>query len=123
LTDTNLRALTIIALGGTQDGSLQGVKNQIKHLDDLIGQLEYKRDELALQQRILWAKETQQKRLQPSNPHYMAHMTHCYGQDHDWDYVRGSKNFPSYHSCKYGEDDICPAAMYHDPMSEVRDKL
>ncbi len=66
-----------------------------------------KRDELQHKQTVAHAKFTSESRLKPDDRQYGVHMSHCYGED--WE------NPGTRFSCKYGEDDICPAAQFEDP--------
>jgi hypothetical protein len=60
------------------------------------------------------ARLTADKRLKRGDDHYGVHMRHCYGLDDDPPLGHEGSRF----SCKYGEDDICPAAMFEDPWKE-----
>lgn len=67
--------------------------------------------------RIRWALATKHRRIQPNEPFYLTHMSHCYM--HDWE-------TGDLFSCKYGEDEICPAAMFEKPFEvylELENKL
>jgi hypothetical protein len=59
---------------------------------------------------IAEAKVTVGQRLKEDDSDYGVHMRHCY--------PKGGLEFGERAWCKYGEDDICPAAMYEDPWKE-----
>jgi hypothetical protein len=52
------------------------------------------------------------RRLEYGDPYYMTHLRHCYPKDG----IDGDPAWPG--TCKYGEDDICPAAAMSDPWAE-----
>lgn len=73
----------------------------------LIKVLQSAHEKVQEDRRITHANFTQAKRIQPTDEAYGVHMSHCYGEN--WE-DPGTK-----FSCKYGEDDICPAAAFENP--------
>lgn len=66
-------------------------------------------EEVGLQIRLKEAHETASERIQPGEDGYMMHLRHCYPKD-------GVDGHPA--GCKYGEDTVCPAALFADPWEE-----
>lgn len=106
----------MLALGGVVEGNgATALLNQEAALESIILRLEHKKHDIANKRRVADALETKHKRLKPGHPHYGAHMSHCYGlSDDPMPGMEGIERF----ACKYGEDDICPAAMFEDPWKE-----
>jgi hypothetical protein len=105
-----------MALGGIVEGNgATALLNQEAALESLILRLEHKKHEVANKRRVAEAEETRDKRLKPGDRSYGVHMRHCYGlSDDPMPGMEGVERF----SCKYGEDDICPAALFEDPWAE-----
>jgi hypothetical protein len=80
--------------------------------DDLRDHIKELKEELAkmlVYDRIDKAYQTKDDRLKEDDRQYGVHLRHCYPKN-------GIDGFPAF--CKYGEDDICPAALYEDPWAE-----
>jgi len=122
MVNSELRLLFLRATGGIQEQSLEGQKTA---LDVLLRELELIRNDVEDKLRVEHAQKTASGRLKPTNSHWAVHMIHCYGMDQDsiYEWEEFGKDdahapIPYRHGCKYGEDDICPAAMYEEPYDE-----
>lgn len=103
-----------MALGGiVESKGSEALLNQEAALEGVILRLEAIKATIADKRRVAEALETRDKRLKPGNRSYGTHMRHCYGlSDEPWS--GPNERF----ACKYGEDHICPAAMFEDPWKE-----
>lgn len=112
LTEREVFFLGLKALGGMSQG---GLKGQLDAIQDLQTLLANKRIEVANKYRVELAQQTADKRVPRDHDEWGVHMRHCYGLDYDscWD----NEEPTTRHSCKYGEDDICPAALHEDPWA------
>jgi hypothetical protein len=81
-------------------------------LESLKGDIRKNLQVVARKSRVEMARATSNERIQPGDRAYGVHMTHCYPLGG----IDGDPNEVGY--CKYGEDDVCPAAMYEDPLGE-----
>jgi hypothetical protein len=77
---------------------------------------QYQLVEATNKHRVALAEDTRDQRLKPSDPFYWTHMTHCYGLSYDD--VYGDEIPTERYECKYGDDHICPAALFEDPWAE-----
>lgn len=66
--------------------------------------------------RVILAKKNEHERIKPGTRDWWVHMRHCYGLNYDDHY--GSGKPTERYGCKYGEDDVCPAALFEDPWAE-----
>ena len=111
LTERQVFFLGLKALGNISEGGLQG---QVDAIRDLKFLLDKKLADAENKLRVEIAHKTAHKRIARDHPQWGVHMRHCYGLDYDDFY--GDEEVPTTrHSCKYGEDDICPAALHEDP--------
>ena len=112
--DRELYREVMTALGGIVDGGgSEGLLSQEAALESIILRLEHIKAGIADKRRVADALETRDKRLKPGERSYGVHMRHCYGlSDEPWS--GPNDRF----SCKYNQDDICPAAMFEDPWKE-----
>lgn len=116
MTDRALFREVLLALGGVmEDNGAQALLNQEAALESIILRLENKKHDVSNKRRVADAEETRDKRLKPGDRRYGVHMRHCYGLSDDP--MPGLEGIER-HSCKYGEDDICPAALFEDPWAE-----
>ena len=117
MTDKVLLKEILTALGAIKVGEgSEEIGNQISSVANIIDKLKVSKRELSDAYRVARAQETKEQRLKPENPFYGVHMRHCYGLDYDS--VYGDETPTERYSCKYGEDDICPAALFPDPWAE-----
>lgn len=117
MTDKALLQEILQALGGIKVGEgSEEIGNQISSVANIINKLKTIRRELSDAYRVAQAQETKTQRIKPDDPTYGVHMRHCYGLDYDS--VYGDEKPTERYSCKYGEDDICPAALFPDPWAE-----
>jgi hypothetical protein len=118
MTDQRLATRILIALGGIQAGEgASAIQARYDALWDIKQEVADLITSTANELRVARALETAGKRLKPSHHHYGTHMSHCYGLNYDFhDFQPGKPT--ERHSCKYGEDDICPAALFEDPWAE-----
>ena len=117
MTDKALVREILTALGGIKVG--EGSKTigiQLDAMSSLIDRLKTVKNDLGDKYRVAWAKETENQRIKPGTREYGVHMRHCYGLDYDS--VYGNETPTSRYSCKYGEDEKCPAALFEDPWAE-----
>jgi len=101
------------AFGGVPRG---GISGQLEALYELQQRTKALIVELQNKRRVELAQETANRRIPRGDPQWGTHMTHCYGLDYDS--VYGHETPTERHRCKYGDDDICPAALYEDPWEE-----
>jgi hypothetical protein len=111
MTDREVLLLTLKALGAVQEGGLEG---QLTNIAALIKQLKLREAQVSNEKRVLWAQKTWDERIQQHEPGWAGHMSHCYGLDDDPYYADEQSRF----ACKYGQDSICPAALYKEPFEE-----
>lgn len=103
------------AFGIVEQNGTMGRITALNKLEKQIKDLKQKAlDEL----RIERAERSKQKRLKRDDPRWGVHMTHCYGWDYD--FVEPGEKPTERYSCKYGEDDICPAALYEEPYEAYK---
>lgn len=110
--DRKTHLLFLKAFGGYEEG---GPKGQLQALTDLRALAAETFGEVYNVFRVQEAKLTEHKRLPRDHRQWATHMSHCYGLDDDPP-PGSSSNIRM--SCKYGQDDICPAALYEDPWAE-----
>lgn len=103
----------LVALGAVQQG---GARGQLAALRELKLLVKEKIAEVGNLARVESAQENANERISKGHPRWGVHMTHCYGLNYD-DHWGDGKPTERY-SCKYGEDHICPAALYPDPWAE-----
>jgi len=117
MTDQDLRRQILLALGGMTVGEDdEALINQEAAIEGLIQDLEIRKRRVRDKRRVIEAQKTADARIKPSDRKYMTHLRHCYGLDYD-SVFPGQEPTDRY-SCKYGEDDICPGAMFEDPWVE-----
>lgn len=107
-----LRALGAVKI----EDSIQGLADRHDALTDIISQLNDIKHDVANKLRVAQAEVTRDQRLKPSDPFYWTHMRHCYGLSYDD--VIGDEIPTERYECKYGDDHICPAALFEDPWAE-----
>ena len=114
--DRELYREVMLALGGIVEGNgATALINQEAAIESVILRLEQIKHGIADKRRVAEAEATREQRLKPGQHHYGVHMRHCYGLSDDPEPgMEGIERF----SCKYGEDDICPAALFPDPWAE-----
>lgn len=88
------------------------VEDRIKAMDLLAKEATILGRRLRDEQRVADASDTAAKRIKPGEDGYMVHLRHCYPKGG----IDGDPDDVGY--CKYGEDDICPAALFDDPWKE-----
>lgn len=110
--ERKLQILILRALGGVEESAA----NQLAAIDDILGELNNYRMGVRDKARVEWAEQTRADRIKESDPRWGVHMSHCYGWDYDSIDYHGGQPKERF-SCKYGEDDICPAALHEDPWS------
>ena len=117
-TDKELALMLMKATGAVKDDGLEG---QVESIRQLIKSLEMVLVDVEDRLRIQEAQQTVDQRLTKDDFAWGTHMTHCY----DWDYEGADyPNQPTHKlRCKYGEDDICPAALYRNPYRTYLDTL
>jgi hypothetical protein len=115
MTEKEIFLLGLKALGKVQEDGLKGQIDAINALQDL---LTSKHRDLANKYRVEEAHRNASERLPQHHESWAVHMTHCYGLDYDDCY--GDEEPTSRFACKYGEDDICPAALHEDPWTAYR---
>lgn len=118
MTDQDLRRQILLILGGVVEGiDVDALINQEAAIEGLILDLETRKRIVSDKRRVLEAQQTAAVRIKPSERReYMTHLRHCYGLDYD-SVFPGQEPTERYR-CKYGEDDICPGAMFEDPWVE-----
>lgn len=100
-------------MGAVQQGGLQGQLDALYELKTLV---KAKIADVSNLRRVELAHENASERIPKTDPHWGVHMTHCYGLNYD-DHWGDGKPTERY-ACKYGDDHICPAALYPDPWAE-----
>lgn len=113
LTERQVFFLGLKALGNISEGGLQG---QVDAIRDLKFLLDKKLADAENKLRVEIAHKTAHKRIARDHPRWGVHMRHCYSLDYD-DFYGEDEEPTSRHTCKYGEDDICPAALHEDPWA------
>jgi hypothetical protein len=97
-------------------GAVGSTSDQLEAVMTLRSYLKGRKDELSNKLRVENAQATKDNRLKPGDQSYGAHMRHCYGLNYDFHDGPGKPT--ERYACKYGEDDICPAALFEDPWAE-----
>jgi hypothetical protein len=113
LNDQERYHLFLKATGVIEENGLEGQREALKAL---INNLSVVRADITNKLRVVEAQKTAGDRIKPDGHHYLVHMSHCYGLVDD-DYGTPEYGLHRF-SCKYGEDDICPAALFEDPFAE-----
>jgi len=103
----------LIAMGAVQQGGAQGQLDALYELKELVRIKIVQVRDLA---RVERAHENIEERIPKGHRDWDTHMTHCYGLDYDS--VYDGEKPTERNICKYGQDDICPAALYADPWAE-----
>ena len=105
---SDLQILFLKAVGAVEEGGLDG---QFENLVKFEEAIRFVRFGVENKIRVRDAKASEAQRLKPTDGQYGVHMSHCYGlSDEPW--AEGER-----FTCKYGEDDICPAALHEDPWA------
>lgn len=119
MNDQKLRHELLLALGAISEGQGEdALIAQEAAIEGLILALEQRKRIVSDKRRVMEALRTADQRLQPGDRDYMVHLRHCYGLDYES--VMPGEEPVDRHGCKYGEHDICPAAMFEDPWDEYQ---
>lgn len=106
-----------MALGVVTEGQdEEALIAQEAAIEGLILALEQRKRMVSDKRRVAEARKTAHQRIQPGDRHYMTHLRHCYHLDYES--VMAGEEPTERYRCKYGEDEICPAAMFEEPWDE-----
>lgn len=113
MTDRKTFRLILKAFGAIKEGEgKEALLQQAAALREAKLKIKDLQQEVEDEYRVISAQETADVRLKFGHPQHGVHMRHCYGMsDESW-------GLHERFTCKYNEDDICPAAMYKDPWAE-----
>lgn len=113
MTDRATFRLLLKAFGAIKEGEgEEALIQQAAALSQVREKIKSLQQEVEDKYRVISAQKDADKRIKFGEPGHGAHMRHCYGMsDEPWGQ---HERF----TCKYGQDDICPAALYEDPWKE-----
>jgi hypothetical protein len=100
------KRLSLLIDGSVKQGNTEiaQINNRLQAVEDMEEMLVKLNCELWTELRLL--EKTSTGRLTIEDHSWGVHMTHCF---------QGDEEHGNPYSCKYGEDDICPAATHKDP--------